>query len=204
MISFEFKPNGALGFLVSRDAGERLDRIWSGALVQAATEYATGRLEPVNVKDRFRPDAFGTHGYQARSTSYQAKQRKHLGRVTPFVSPRRPLNFQKVTEAILKPSTGSVVSALRDLDRQMRPHLKDTVTKPGIGWRIRLTGKRRKTLRIAWPATRMSGLNGTPYAAAEWKDLKRGGAAIAILGRAKQLVDQALAATIATQERVAA
>lgn len=203
MIRTALRPKGIIALLVDRRAPEIYRDLWIGALTQAAIEYCTGRLQRTSVKDRFGEAAFSTHRYAQRDGGYQDRQLKHIGRVVPFFSPRAPMNFLKVAKALTEPSAGNTISALKDIERQNKPHLRDVITQPGIGWRVTVTGKNKPRLKIIWPAARI--LNTRPKYAAEWRDLRRGGAYRAIMARAKQLVDRGMKARAdAARGRVAA
>src|SRR5690606_12601359 len=98
------------------------------------------------------------------------------------------MDFSKVAKVLTEPSAGNALAALKDLARQNKPHMRDIITSPGIGWRVTVVGKTKPRLKIVWPGARV--LNYHPQYAAEWRDLRRGGAYRAIMARAKQLVDK--------------
>jgi hypothetical protein len=171
------------------------------ALVQAAAEYASGRMRP-SVRDRFKPGAFSSHGFLPRDPSYVKRQIKALGAATPYVSPRR-VDLSRVALRLAKvaqgPNTAATVAVLRELAKALAPRMRDLVVMPGIGHRItRVGGARRVAVRIAWPGARvLNRAGGGTYAAAyrtQFADLQRGGAWRAIVARAATIYTTTLAA----------
>jgi hypothetical protein len=171
------------------------------ALVQAASEYASGQMRP-SVKDRFKPGAFSSHGFLPRDPSYAKRQVKVLGAATPYVSPRRA-DLARVAVRLAKvaqgPNTAATVAVLRELAKAMAPRMRDLVTLPGIGHRVTRSGGRgRVSVRITWPGARaLNRSGGGAYAVAyraQFADLQRGGAWRAIVGRAGVIYTATLAA----------
>lgn len=187
MLRFKLaQPKGVFTLAVAKNADRIVAQAAQSAQVQALVEYATGILPGASPLEKFKPGAFGRFGFSARSDAYQRQQRKRLGDVMPFVSPRIGANFAKAALALAKGSTGAAIAALRDLAKQTGPHLRSVITKPGIGWRVQATGTaRRLAVRITWPAA--SKLNYRPQFAAEFRDLRRGGHFRRIQSRAAAL-----------------
>lgn len=184
MIQFVLVKRGIFRWAAGTKGRDDLAGAATQAWVQALSEFASGKLPAASPKQRFDPSAFGRFGYRSRTEGYQDRQLRAQGEIRPFYSPRR-LNFAKVAEALLRPSSGSAVAALNDLARQSTPRLADVITTPGIGWIVRASGKNRITVRLIHPAARV--LNRRPTYAREFADLKRGGQLRAIKARAQQI-----------------
>lgn len=185
------KPRGVFRLAVASEPERILAAAAQGALVQALMEYASGRLPSASPREKFAASAFRRFGFSERSDAYQKRQRKILGQALPFVAPRLGMNFTKAALALTSGSPGAMISALRDLSKNMGPRLRDIITVPGIGWRVNgRPGRRRFTTTITWPGA--AKLNTRPQYAAEFRDLRRGGHLKAIQARAAQLYPQYL------------
>ncbi len=163
------------------------------AWVQTLREYVTGTMPALggaNILDRFKPSAFTRFGFSARSEGYQRRQLRILGEIRPFYSPRA-LNWLKVAQALTKPSASSIQSALRSMSRQMKPHMRDTITIPGVGHSITTSGAKKVRITLRYPAARP--LNAKPFAAREFRDLRRGGTITKLRKRAKQIYNERFA-----------
>lgn len=166
-------------FRIATKGQEDLAQATAQGLAEGSSLYARGRLKPVSVADRFKPEAFATHGYTHRSWPYQRRQIKVHGIATPFRSPRR-LSILRVLEAAARPSTGAFIAAARDLANQTQMPMRNRVTIPGVGHRVTVRGKRRLVVRISWPGANILNREKNPRHREEWRDLQRGGAVRAI------------------------
>lgn len=198
MIQFALIKRGIFRLAKGQEGERIMVKAGTDAWTQALSEFAAGHLE-ISPADRIESTAFGRFGYSNRTEPYQRQQLKANGAIRPFYSPRRALNWAKAAEALLTPSTGSAIAALKDLARQQQPRLASQILIPGIGWAVRASGKTRVVIKLVHPAAKM--LNYRPKYAREFADLKRGGQLKLIRRRAQEIFDANLATAIRDRER---
>lgn len=190
MMTFTLTAKGMFELAIRADRDRVVAEAMRDAWVQTLREYATGTMPApasANILDRFKPQAFTRFGFTERSAGYQRRQMRILGELRPFYSPRS-LNWIKVAQAIAKPSATGIQSALRSMSRFSKPHLRDQISLPGIGHNITTSGTKRIRIQLTYRAARA--LNAHPFAAAEFRDLARGGTAGRLLRRAQNLYRQ--------------
>lgn len=176
--------------------------IVADAIRQAVRAYATGQLQPANLRHRFGSGAFGLYGFRRRTRGYIAKQRRdpNLGGPAAYVGPRRIdvraliARVEATARATSAPGVLAAASqALTAAAQRGRTPLRQAILRPGTGHRIVVTSGARPTVTITYPAARM--LNAHPHYAEQLRDLTRGGARDwrAIVARADRLFDRAIA-----------
>jgi len=192
VITFTLKPKGVVELAQRPDVDQVVADLAASCWVDTFVEYMTGTMPAgVSVRDRFEPSAFTTYNLQARNHWYQRLQMRRIGHLVPFFSPRA-VNWARLATALTKPSAGNIQGALRDLARQTMPHMRDMISKPGIGWRIKVSGKRKVKVTLSYPGARI--LNRKPEFAEEFRDLDRGGTAMRMRTRARFLFKHRMAA----------
>lgn len=200
MFGIETTTSGAFAFIQQprKKRESALAGLWTVAITQALREYATGVLRPANIKDRFKAGAGSVYNFQRRSPSYEMRQRKINGGVTPYFSPRRSLSIQALATATAKFAAGqgsaqSVIAAYRQTTKQFKavgPRARDLVTRAG-GHAIRTRPGRRVRTVISYPGMRILNRAGpkSKVYRDQFRDLTLGGGrdARAILARAQVL-----------------
>lgn len=198
MMDIVSHERGLFSLIARPDADQTLIAIAQRAITLALTEFASGGM-PQSVTARFKPSAFGLMNYTRRTDAYTRRQTKILGAATPYVSPRR-ITLDKLLLAAVKPTASAVIGAAKDLARQstkaFAPHLRDQITIPGIGWHLRISGRRQIRIKLVHPAARiLNRAKGGQYAR-EFTDLRRGGQDQAIMSRAQHWFDLFLGARL--------
>jgi hypothetical protein len=174
---------------MKRDKNELFTARAREAQIRALADFMTGRMSP-RFADRLQPSAFGVYGFAARSQKYQRQQIKVLGAVFPYYGPWRR-NYARLATAILRGKVKAVLSAVRNLvTRQV--HLRELITKPGVGFAINQTGTRKIVTQLTLPgasALNRAGSKGRLFRQ-QLGDLTRGGNrdAIAVYRRMNDLL----------------
>lgn len=184
--------------------------IVKGCLFQAMSEYASGKLAAASILDRFGRGGLARYGGRHRSAGYVTRQTRDLNLRGPaaFVSPRN-VPAAKIANALravasAKGAPGILLAASRALTANPnRPHLRDLITRPGVGHHIIAAGNATVRVTMTFPAARA--LNANPQYADELRDLSKAGYRDwrAILARTRQLFNQAIADIAAGRQALA-
>ena len=151
------------------------------AIAQAVSEYARGILRPANILDRFGADGLVRYGLRTRSYGYRRRQERDptLMRAQAFISPRS-VNIGSLVNRLrslaqAKDGSQALTRIAESLNAQNagRPHMRDLVTKPGIGHTIAVSGVSKLRIMMTWPAARP--LNANPQYGEEFRDLTLAG-----------------------------
>ncbi len=184
----------ALARLSKGEREQQLGRVVAECLGRAIYDWATGALK-AKLGDRVGPNAFALYGFAHRSQKYRQRQRDVLGRERAYFSPRTR-NFGKLAVALTKRNPQALIRAAQDL-LQRQAHLAELVTKPGVGFMIKLAGSKAKPrVVVTLPGAR--GLNRGGAASKLYRtqllDLSLGGGrdVKAILLRAGELYNKAM------------
>ena len=169
------------------------------ALLRAVGEYCRGEL-PISILDRFGTSGLRTYGLRHRSAGYVRRQTRDLRLRGPaaFISPR-DIPAAKIAQALqglasAQPGAAQLLAAGRALTSSNgRPHLRDLITRPGIGHRILVGGSAKAKVTVTFPAARA--LNANPVYGDELRDLSLANYRdwIAITNRARVIFGQLLA-----------
>jgi hypothetical protein len=211
VLSFAITPTARglrITQLIRQPAGLR--PLVRAALGQAASEYCRGVLNP-SILDRFGTKGPSRYPLRRRSVAYVRRQTRDLTLRGPasFVGPRNP-PAARIAQAMqglasAKGGAATLLAASRLLaSSATKPHLRDLITRPGIGHRILLGGSgARAKITITYPAARA--LNANPAYADELRDLSLANYRdwLAITARARQIFAQ-LVAEIQSGKAVAA
>lgn len=198
MIDVTIKSRGifALAMQSRSQREQQLGRVVAECLGRAIYDWATGALKAAKLADRVGPNAFALYGFLHRSQKYRQRQRDVLGRERAYFSPRTR-NFAKLAVALTKRNPQALIRAAQDL-LQRQAHLAELVTKPGVGFQIKMAGsKANPRVVVTLPGARS--LNRGASAAsktyrAQMLDLSMGGGrdVKAILQRAGELYNKVL------------
>lgn len=125
---------------------------------EALSDYATGKMRP-NLRGRGDASAFGIYGFKPRSNKYQKQQRRVLGVVRPYYSPRRA-NFAALATEVTRAASGRgnairLLRAVQGLYNNSRPHMIDLITRPIIGHTIHQTGRMNLRTSLRLPGARI-------------------------------------------------
>jgi hypothetical protein len=199
MLSFRVRETGrGTRITALLKAPKQIRPIARAALAQSLSEYARGEGRYASVTDRFGRSGGALYGFRMRSPGYVRRQTRDLRLRGPaaFVSPRNIPVRQLISAvqgvASARGGAATMLASSRALSAvaaQSRPHMRDLVTKPGIGHQIRSSGSTRINLTLTWPGARV--LNTHPVYADEFRDLTKGGNRDwrAILRRAREIFD---------------
>jgi hypothetical protein len=198
VFALALKPTGLLRFAVLPQRDQVLTDLAAATLTQALAEYASGRMPRANARMRFEASAFSRQGFLPRSNGYTRRQMRMLGRVLPYVSPRRA-NLAGVALSLAKaarsPNAGAALGVIKAISKAMAPRMRDLVLRPGIGHRImRSAGRRRVLVSVSWPGARVLNRQGGTHAETyrrQWANLANDWPVIR--ARAEELYNQALA-----------
>lgn len=159
MIRIQLSASGLFGFAMRKDRDQVFTARASSAQVQAITDFMVGRTTP-HFGERMHASAFGVYGFQKRSAAYQRLQRKRLGGVYPYFGPWRR-DFTQLAVGLLRGKGKAVLSAIRQLvTRQV--HMRDLITKPGIGFTVsQAVGARRIVTKLRLPGARVMNAAGS-------------------------------------------
>lgn len=195
MLNFAITPT-ARGLRITQLIRQppRLRPLVRAALGQAASEYCRGMLSP-SILDRFGTRGPSRYPLRHRSASYVRRQSRDLTLRGPatFVSPRN-LPAARIASALqglasAKGGAATLLAASRALaSTASKPHLRDLITRPGVGHRILHGGSgARAKITITYPAARA--LNANPVYADELRDLSLANYRdwLAITNRARQI-----------------
>lgn len=202
MISVDYTTSGVMAFATrgGRSFRQRtINRLWSRALGNALSLYATGKLRGANILDRFKPGADKVYGFSGRTAKYDEWQKRTMGTTRPYFSPRgtRRGSLLPLAKQLVNIANGRTISAKalvnalargQNRDRS-KPHMRDIVRVPGRGHNIITRGKGKMKTTIKWPGARI--LNRLKHRAPEYRrefaDLRMGGGRdiIAIMRHAK-------------------
>lgn len=111
------------------------------------------------VRDRFAPGAFSRYGFKDRTIRYQERQKKTMGFVAPYRSPRAPRSYAALARIATTAATGGTISpaALANAARQAYRSpisMMKRVQQPG-GYGVQSNGKRRIKTTLRWPGARI-------------------------------------------------
>lgn len=201
MLSVDYTSSGVMAFATrgGRSTRQRvINRLWSKAIRESLSLYATGKLRGANILDRFKPGADRVYGFSPRTYKYDEWQKRVMGTTRPYFSPRGrrgsliPLANQLVGAANGKTiSAKAIVAALARGQNRGKPHMRDLVRVPGSGHSIMTRGQGKMKTVIKWPGARILNRlkNRAPEYRREFADLRMGGGrdAIAILRQAGKI-----------------
>jgi hypothetical protein len=187
MIEIQIRTKGVMR-LVQMGKSQRdpiLSAIAAECVAVALYEWATGQLK-TKLADRVGANAFALYGFAARSARYQEQQRRRLGTIRAYFSPRR-LNVANVVTQAARHNAAGVIRALFEVATR-QPHLADLITRPLVGFMIRRSAGKNPRVQITLPGARV--LNRNPKSAIfrqQLLDLGMGGGrdAHAIIDRAE-------------------
>jgi len=150
MINIRLSVAGIFAGVKKPGRDERITQAVAMCARQALYEWVTRRQSP-GLLDRFSPSAFARLGLTHRSKSYEARQTKYLGAATPYVSPRN-VDFKRLALAIL---SGKAETIARAAQKTFTPHMRDLVTRPGVGFNLTTSGKTTVRTRLTFPGARI-------------------------------------------------
>lgn len=180
-------------------AGEVMANASANSIKQAMTEWATGSgTTGTRLSDRLAPSAFQMYGFTKRTQRYQKAQRKAMGTVLPYYSPRR-LDLSRLVTAAARGNAVALIAAASNLIKQ--EHMANQIVRPGgftISTRVTRGASR---VAIRYPGARALNQGGAKNAVyrKELADWSMGGGrdSRAILARAQQIFDREFSAGFA-------
>lgn len=174
MIQIAWKATGVFAVRVGK-AEPLIAQAGASAVRTSLFEWASGTGQTqTRLADRLAPSGFNVYGFTKRAQEYQWRQRKALGVVRPYFSPR-DIDLSDFAIALARGKAFQVLRAAQRISRT--EHMARLVVRPGGFTLATSRGARRVAVTIRYPGARILNRGGpqTEIYRQEFRDFSRGG-----------------------------